>query len=429
MNSGKLQHSYHDLNSLQQIRTTARGDKAGGLRQAAEQFEGIFFNMLLKSMRQANAAFEAEGLMNSQTTEFYRDMHDSQLASDLSQKGALGLADLLVQQLDPSAAAKPTQRPETLLLPGQLASDLALPQAQRYQQQTDLELLKAHAAQQVVQADLVQPGKRDMSQLSPLLEKLQQQRERVQAEKVAAEQAAAQQLAAQQRKTVEPVTESAEFKNDSPVEFIRSLLPAARKAASALGLDPLALIAQAALETGWGKRMIKTATGDNSYNLFGIKASRNWQGDTAVVDTLEYRQGVARKEQAKFRAYESPEQSLKDYASFISNSLRYQQAVAAAQEPAAYFSELQAAGYATDPNYAQKIMSVFKSSAFEQVRAELAASPSTTSQSAAQALTPAPHAATSTITSQARDGVSVGQSSIDRVQAENAQDFQATAEE
>ena len=155
------------------------------------------------------------------------------------------------------------------------------------------------------------------------------------------------------------------------VEFIRSLLPAARKAASSLGLDPLALIAQAALETGWGKLMIKTASGDNSFNLFGIKASRNWQGDTAVVDTLEYRQGVARKEQAKFRAYTSPEDSLRDYTEFIANSLRYQQAVAAAAEPAAYFSELQAAGYATDPNYAQKIMSVYRSTAFEQVRAEL----------------------------------------------------------
>jgi len=369
MNSGKLQHSYHDLSSLQQIRTASRSDEKGGLRQAAEQFEAIFFNMLLKSMRQANAAFEAEGLMNSQTTEFYRDMHDSQMASDLAQKGSLGLADLLVQQLDPKAAAIQRKKPDNLLMPGQSSSELTLPDTQHYAQQSDLDLLKAHAAQQLVQAEVIQPGRREMSQLSPLLDKLQQQRERVQAEKAAAEQAMAMNV-----KATEQLPEATEFKADSPVDFIRSLLPAARKAASSLGLDPLALIAQAALETGWGKRMIKTASGDNSFNLFGIKASRNWQGDTAVVDTLEYRQGVARKEQAKFRAYESPEQSLKDYTDFIGNSLRYQQAVAAATEPAAYFSELQAAGYATDPNYAQKIMSVFKSSAFEQVRAELAAS-------------------------------------------------------
>lgn len=367
MNSGKLQHSYHDLSSLQQIRTAAKNDEKGGLRQAAEQFEAIFFNMLLKSMRQANAAFESEGMMNSQTTEFYRDMHDSQMASDLAQKGSLGLADLLVQQLDPQAVVAQRKKADSLLMPGESANKgLALPEAQHFTEQSDLALLRAQAMQQLVQADVIQPGRRALSQLSPLLDKLQQQRERVQAEKAAAEKS----------KEVQPVTattatQDTVFRADSPVEFIRSLLPAAKQAASALGLDPLALIAQAALETGWGKRMIKTASGDNSFNLFGIKASRNWQGDTAVVDTLEYRQGVAKKEQAKFRAYSSPEQSLQDYTQFIGNSVRYQQAVAAAKEPAAYFSELQAAGYATDPNYAQKIMSVFNSSAFEQVRSEL----------------------------------------------------------
>ncbi|MFN3898768.1 MAG: flagellar assembly peptidoglycan hydrolase FlgJ [Alishewanella aestuarii] len=361
MDSGKLQHSYHDLQSLQQIRTASRSDEQGALRQAAEQFEAIFFNMLLKSMRQANKAFEAEGLMNSQTTEFYRDMHDNQLATDLAQKGGLGLAELLVQQLDPAAAAKQRKAVE-LLMPGQRADSLSMPQAQQSHDSSDLGLLQAQAAAQLTQSGVLQPGRRDESVLAPLLEKLELQRaERAkqQAQKAAANQA---------KSEVAPTNH---WQIESPTDFIRALLPAARKAAGALGLDPLALIAQAALETGWGKRMIRTNDGENSFNLFGIKASRNWQGDTAVVDTLEYRQGVARKEQAKFRAYSSPEQSLKDYTDFISNSVRYQQAVAVAAEPAAYFSELQAAGYATDPNYAQKIMAVYRSSAFEQIRAEL----------------------------------------------------------
>ena len=157
----------------------------------------------------------------------------------------------------------------------------------------------------------------------------------------------------------------------SPEDFVRKLLPAAKQAAKALGLDPMAMIAQAALETGWGQRMIKTAQGDNSFNLFGIKAQRNWQGESAVVDTLEFRGGVAQKEQARFRAYSSPEQSLQDYANFISDSPRYQQAIQVAAQPAAYFNELQAAGYATDPAYAKKIMAVYQSPAFNQVRAEL----------------------------------------------------------
>lgn len=371
MNSGKLQHSYHDLSSLQQIRTASRNDEQGALRQAAEQFEAIFFNMLLKSMRQANAAFEAEGMMNSQTTEFYRDMHDSQMASDLAQKGSLGLADLLVQQLDPQAVSKRGKMADMLKLPGQNNDGLLMPNAQQQAFSSDFALLSAKAAQQLVQADIIQPGRRDPSQLSPLLEKLQLQREQREAEKALAEQAKAANTSTASVGATNEVMPTVPFKVDSPIDFIRSLLPAARNAASSLGLDPLALIAQAALETGWGKRMIRTADGDNSFNLFGIKASRNWQGDTAVVDTLEYRQGIARKEQAKFRAYQSPEQSLQDYTQFIGNSLRYQQAVAVAHEPAAYFSELQAAGYATDPNYAQKIMSVFNSSAFQQIRNEL----------------------------------------------------------
>lgn len=361
MESGKLQHSYHDLQSLQQIRSAARNDEQGALRQAAEQFEAIFFNMLLKSMRQANKAFEAEGMMNSQTTEFYRDMHDNQLASDLARKGGLGLADLLVQQLDPAAAAKHRRAQQPLLMPGEQRQDLALPEVQQHTHTPEMQLLQAQAAQQLVQAGVIQPAKRDESLLSPMLERLAQQRE----------QAKAKREAQQTPSPLAPTQNEVSWQNESPVAFIRSLLPAAKQAAGNLGLDPLALIAQAALETGWGKRMIRTASGDNSFNLFGIKASRNWQGDTAVVDTLEYRQGVARKEQATFRAYRSPEESLKDYTEFIRNSLRYQQAVAVAAEPAAYFSELQAAGYATDPNYAQKIMAVFRSSAFEQVRAEL----------------------------------------------------------
>ena len=130
------------------------------------------------------------------------------------------------------------------------------------------------------------------------------------------------------------------------------------------------LMAQAALETGWGQRMIKTAQGENSFNLFGIKANNGWQGQTAVVDTLEYRGGVAKKEQAKFRAYDSPAHSLQDYVNFISSSSRYQDAVKVTTDAKAYFEQLQAAGYATDPAYAQKIMAVYQSPVMQQVRSE-----------------------------------------------------------
>ncbi|MCH8537924.1 MAG: flagellar assembly peptidoglycan hydrolase FlgJ [Alkalimonas sp.] len=319
MDSVRQPLSYHDINSLQQIRQSATQDEEAGLRQAAEQFEAIFMNMLLSSMRKANEAFKDEdGFMHSETTKFYEDMYDNQLASDLSQSGSLGLADLIVQQLSPQHIAQQSQRPDPahLTMPTPIHSSSAA---------------QAAAAQIQIAA---QPS--------------------------SVEDAAGSDSAAIAKPS---------WMVDSPQAFVERLLPAAREAASALGLDPIALVAQAALETGWGQRMIQTAAGENSFNLFGIKASRGWQGDTAVVDTLEYRQGVAQKEQAKFRAYGSPEQSLKDYVDFIRNSPRYQDALKVASDSVAYFRQLQAAGYATDPNYAEKIKSVMNNPVMRALKA------------------------------------------------------------
>ncbi len=151
-------------------------------------------------------------------------------------------------------------------------------------------------------------------------------------------------------------------------EFVKSILPAARQAARQLGLEPLALVAQAALETGWGQRMFKAVDGRESFNLFGIKAQPEWQGDVAVVDTLEYRQGIARQEKAKFRVYDSLQAGLQDYVDFIRQQPRYQDAVAVSHDTANYFQQLQAAGYATDPNYAQKILQVMNGSVLKEVR-------------------------------------------------------------
>ena len=324
--------SYHDLTSLQQIRSSAGKDEKAALRQAAEQFESIFFSMLLSSMRKANAGFEVDGMMNSQTTKFYRDMHDSQMATDLAQKGALGLADLLVQQLSPALGGSSAANGHSLpghKLAEQSEKSLAIPKV----------ILPALKAMRSATADNTVPAVSAQISATPL-------------------------TAAEQSTETAP----AQWQVQSPADFVKSLLPAARQTAKALGLDPLALVAQAALETGWGQRMIKTAKGANSFNLFGIKANHGWRGDTAVVDTLEYRGGVAKKEQARFRAYQSPEQSLQDYVAFIQQNPRYQDAVKASGDTKAYFEQLQAAGYATDPAYAQKIMAVYQSPALQNAR-------------------------------------------------------------
>jgi flagellar protein FlgJ len=148
------------------------------------------------------------------------------------------------------------------------------------------------------------------------------------------------------------------FDPESPRAFVESLLPVATKVGEAMGVDPKALIAQSALETGWGQFISRDASGRSSNNLFNIKADQRWSGDTVSVQTLEYRDGIAVQEKAKFRAYASVEESFNDYLQFISGSPRYQEALERGNDAEQYVEALHQAGYATDPGYAKKIASI-----------------------------------------------------------------------
>lgn len=407
MSTPDVNASYHDLSSLHQLRATAKTDETAAIKQAAQQFESVFMGMLMQSMRKANASFEDDNPLNSQATEFFRDMHDSQMSAELSKKGALGLADLMVQQLAPqhsdtkaashiSAPSRfDTPKIKVLKQPGDQHQMMALPIVQSGFRQLDPERIVSptqkadklaaistklaeptliveqqklkHENIQQLAAEVVVGGRdpfsRHLTQVLPQTAKVSSGNHLPVSSQVVPGPLS---LDAQE---LMPKTNSVSVLDTSdPVAFIQSLLPAAQKAAANLGLEPLALIAQAALETGWGQRMFKSSNGQNSNNLFGIKAQANWQGQVAVVDTLEYREGVAQKEKARFRAYESAEQSLHDYVDLIQSNPRYQAALSVASDTKAYFQRLQAAGYATDPNYAQKILSVLDGSSFKEVR-------------------------------------------------------------
>lgn len=312
-----ISSNYHDLAGLDKLRKAGQQNDKNALKQAAQQFESMFMKMLMQSMRQANEVFEAEGPFNSQSVKFYQDMHDNQMAINLSSSGTLGLADLIVAQL---GGGSDSITPANLLSPGGRPDFGYTPS----QPQMD------KGAEQVQSKELIMPVR----------------------PKATAE--------------VEQAAERPEFA--SPESFVAQLLPMAKKVAMASGLNPLAMVAQAALETGWGQKMINKLDGSSSFNLFGIKADQRWQGEKANVSTLEYRDGVAKRERAQFRAYNSLEDSLKDYASFITGSPRYQNAVAVAQDAPAYANELQQAGYATDPAYAKKISSILSSDTFKQAR-------------------------------------------------------------
>lgn len=297
-----MARNVHDVKSLNTLREAmAKGDDQGALQETAKQFEAIFVQMMLKSMRKAQDALADENSpFNSQQVKFYRDMHDQQLASDLSSNGGLGLADIIVKQLGQNT---PDYTPASVVRSGANV--------------TSLNQVRSAAVNQAQQQVLSQPEQVTLPAYKA---------------PIAADQQA----------------------------FIDALYPHAQKAAEQLGTDPKAIIAQAAVETGWGQHVIHDGDGQPSYNLFGIKAGRDWQGKQAVVDTLEFEQGVPTRQKAAFRAYESIGDAMQDYVQFLQQKPRYADAVEQGQNSRGYFDALQQAGYATDPAYADKLMAVFE---------------------------------------------------------------------
>ena len=144
-------------------------------------------------------------------------------------------------------------------------------------------------------------------------------------------------------------------------QFVNAVLPTIRRVAQGLGVNPLGLLAQAALETGWGRRMAHTADGSPSLNLFGIKAGESWNGSRAVADTLEFNGGVATQRRTTFRAYGSIEESVNDFANLLSNSPRYREAVDAGNDAQAYVHSIARSGYASDPEYGNKLNQILNS--------------------------------------------------------------------
>ena len=144
---------------------------------------------------------------------------------------------------------------------------------------------------------------------------------------------------------------------DGPEKFIEAIAPLARRAAERLGIDSRVLMAQSALETGWG-RAISADRHGSSHNLFNIKADSDWSGPSLSVATVEYRDGLAVREQQRFRVYSSFSESFDDYVALLNERPRYQAALASAGEPEQFLRQLQNAGYATDPHYADKVLGI-----------------------------------------------------------------------
>jgi peptidoglycan hydrolase FlgJ len=160
----------------------------------------------------------------------------------------------------------------------------------------------------------------------------------------------------------------------SPLEFVNHVMPSIRRAASALGVDPLGVLAQAALETGWGQRMPRNADGSPSHNMFGIKAGEDWTGARATADTVEVVNGVAVPRRTAFRAYASIDESVNDFANLLKNSPRYRDVIAAGGNAGGYVESMGKSGYATDPEYGNKLNQILRSDTLQSaVSARIAA--------------------------------------------------------
>lgn len=154
-------------------------------------------------------------------------------------------------------------------------------------------------------------------------------------------------------------------------DFVQDVWPHARRTAARLNIAPEAIVAQAALETGWGQRVMRRGDGISSNNLFGIKAGGNWQGDRISKLTLEYQDGIAAKQVEHFRSYSNIAETFDDYASLIQGQPRYAAVLASGEDVDGFAQAIQDSGYATDPEYANKIMQVARSETMRVAMAEL----------------------------------------------------------
>lgn len=263
-----------DVQGMNQLRLEAKQPSREALRKTAEQFEALFLNMMLKSMREATPQ---DGMFDNEQTRTFTSMLDQQLSQKLAARG-VGLAEVMVRQLSSALPPETAAMDELPSLPG------------------------------VAPAAATPAGSAD---------------KRVQ-------------------------------------EFSRRLMPHAMEASAATGIPAPFMIGQAALETGWGRGEIRGPNGEPSHNLFNIKAGPSWRGRSVEVTTTEYVNGVPEKRVESFRAYGSYADAFRDYVRLLSASPRYREVIAQAQDAAGFAHGLQRAGYATDPDYAHKLVGVIQ---------------------------------------------------------------------
>ncbi len=288
-----------DVRGLAALKSQAKSQDPAALKATAQQFEALFLQMVLKSMRDATPH---EGLMESDQTRLYESLLDQQLSQVMAAKGGTGLAAMIEKQLTRNTVAPPAGE-----------TDLPLrPLAQPYP-------LEQKSQAMPLATPVQQPVLRPLSDTP-----------------------------------VRPAREPEAAASSTQRQFVDQILPHAVEASRASGVPAAFMVAQAALETGWGRSEPRRADGRPSYNIFGIKAGRGWSGATVAAATTEYVDGVAQQRTERFRAYGSYAEAFADYTRLLSSNPRYA-GVVASMDGQSFARQLQQAGYASDPAYAEKL--------------------------------------------------------------------------
>jgi len=283
-----------DMSAASDTRLQIKQDPQVGLKQAAQQFEGMLLQMMLKSMRDATPQ---DGLMDSDQTRFFTSILDQQLAQNMASTGSLGFAKLIEEQLGRGL---------------QGADESAVGSALAQLQQAFVQRQAATSAGFLAGAGSIGPVTRGAA------------------------------------------ADVGDGSSVSAQDYVNKVWPHASEAAKSLGVPAHFLVAHSALESGWGKSEIRHADGSPTYNVFGIKAGRNWTGPSVEITTTEYVDGVAQTVREKFRAYGSYGEAFQDYANLLGQSPRFS-TVLGQQDGTQFARSLQQSGYATDPQYADKL--------------------------------------------------------------------------
>jgi peptidoglycan hydrolase FlgJ len=297
-----------DVQGFDALRAQARATPQAALKTAARQFDAVFLQMMLKSMRDATPH---DGPLDSRDGDQFMSMLDEQLSQQMSSKG-VGVADMMIKQLARQANIPDDGSSGSILGGGTGGLE------------TLNSLARAYSNPAANGALASGRGYSSNSALTPPL------RGNGQSEKVDA--------------------------------FVNKLAAPAQAASAATGIPARFIIGQAALESGWGKSEIKKADGSTSHNVFGIKATKDWTGDTVSTVTTEYVNGQPQRKVEKFRSYASYQDAVNDYASMLKSNPRYAAVLSASQgkSAAGFAAGMQRAGYATDPHYARKLMSIMQ---------------------------------------------------------------------